>query len=156
MPMEELCLNLITPGSKIHQVTSITPSSADFLYFLYFTWAAYHLIGSLIFRYASQLAKQEQLFLNGTHWSNNVYYIVMRMFMQSQLQRILFTNNTGLNVLTGIPRLSNKPEGCILSPLKQLCKWDTLSESMLNQTELISDGLLIILWNMLSTKLYIS
>src|SRR5882757_2334639 len=55
MPTKGSCLNLITFGSNIRTVTSITPSKAEFLLFLYYTSAGLHQIRSSNFTSACPL-----------------------------------------------------------------------------------------------------
>jgi hypothetical protein len=82
MPTKGSCLNLITSGFNIPKVTSITPSKAEFLLFLYYTVGGFHRIRSSNDRSACPPGKRYLPFLHGARRLSNGYYILKFKNMQ--------------------------------------------------------------------------
>jgi len=146
MPTKGSCLNLITSGSSIQKVTSITPSKAQFLLVLYYTLAGYCLIRSSNVRSISPSNIQPRSLLNGARRFNHWYYVLKFNNMQWWFHQSAKIRMVGLLVLMGSSRLSNWLSCCILCLLEQLLNRHIWCERMLHQIRSIPYGLQIIMW----------
>jgi len=147
MPTKGSCLNLITSGSNIRTVTSITPSKAEFVLFLYYTLAGLHQIRSSNFGSTCPSETRYQPVLKGVGRLNDVYYVLKFRNIQWWFEQRTKIHMVGLIVLTGSSRLSNRLIWCILFLSEQLLDRHIWCERMLHQIGLIAYGLEIIMWN---------
>jgi hypothetical protein len=144
MPTTESCLMLITSGSRIHRVkrlTSITPSRAEFIQFLYCTSAGLHQIRSCTFKSACQPGKQYWPFRRGARRLNNGYNVLNLKYMQWWLLKSTKISMVRLIVLTDSSRLSNRRARCILFLLESLLDCQLWWERMHYQIASIAYGL---------------
>jgi len=108
MPTNGSCLNLITSGSNIPKVTSIAPSKAKFLLFLYDTLAGLRPIRSSHFTSVCLLEKQYLPFLKAGRRLSNGYYVLKFKNMHCWFQQSTQIRMVGLIVLMGSSGLPNR------------------------------------------------
>jgi len=140
------CLNIMTSGSSIWNMTLITPSKAKYLPFLYYTSAGLQWITSCNLRSGCLPEKQYWLFPQDARRLNNGYYVLKFMNMHWWFQQSSKIHIVGLIVLTGLSGLSMRLVWCILYLLEQLLDRHICWKRMPHLIELIVYGLLIIMW----------
>jgi len=142
MPTKGSCLNIITSGSNIWTATSITPSKAEFILFLYYTSAGLHRIRSSNFRSVCPPENRYPPSLRGARRPNNGYHVLNLKNMQWRFQQSTKIHMVGLTVFTGSSGLSNRLIRCISYLSEQLLDLHIWCERiMLQQIESIAYGL---------------
>jgi len=141
MPTKGSCLNLITSGSNIRKLTSIKPSNAVSLLFLYYTWAGLNRITSSDSRSACHQEKWYRPFLRGVRRPNNGYCILKLKNLRSWFQHSSNIHMVGLIVLTCSCGLSNRLIRCIMYLSEQVLDRPITCERMLHLIESIAYGL---------------
>jgi len=141
IPSKGSRLNLLTSGSNIQTVTSITPSKAKFLLFLYCTVPGLNWIRSFNVRSICQPEKRYWPELNWPRWLNNGYYMLKLEKMRWWFQQSTMIRNFGLIDFMDSSRFSNRLVRCILYLSEQLWDWHIWFERMLHQIESIAYGL---------------
>jgi len=146
MPNYGSCLNLITSGSNIWKVTSITPFKAELRRFLCNSLAGLHRIGSSNLTRGIPLEESYEPFLRCARWLKKGYYVLKLKNMQWWFQQCTKTRMVGLIVLKCPSWLSIRLIWCILYLSEQFLDWQILCETMLHWIESISYSLYLIMW----------